>query len=93
MTIPRMLVLLVGLAAIGIAVVAIRVEEARVLRRIQELQFEEAEAQRQIRAQEMTLWTLRAPPSIRERSTQLRPVTEPAPVRKSGESKTATKRR
>ncbi len=71
MTIPRMLVLLVGLSAIGIAVVAIRVEEGRVLRRIQEYQREETEARQEIRAQEMKLWTLRSPPTIRERAAQL----------------------
>ncbi len=94
MTIPRMLMLLVGLSGIGIAVVAIRVEESRVLRRIQELQFDEAEARQEIRAQEMTLWSLRAPPSIRERSDQLRPATEPPPpVSRASESKAGSKKR
>ncbi len=84
MTIPRMVVLLIGLSTIGIAVVAVRVEESRVMRRIQELQFEEAEARREIRAQEMKLWTLRSPPMIRERSAQVRPAEEnpnPTPPR------------
>jgi len=79
MTIPRMLVLLLGLSAIGTAIVAIRVEEARVLRRIQKLQFDETEARQEIRAQEMTLWTLRSPPVLRERSAQLQAVVPPGP--------------
>lgn len=94
MTIPRMLVLLVGLSSIGIAVVAVRVEESRVLRRIQELQFEELEARREIRAQEMRLWTLRSPPMIRERSAQIYPAREspePTPPR-GGAAKSPPKR-
>lgn len=93
MTIPRMLMLLIGLSGIGIAVVAIRVEESRVLRRIQELQFDEAGARQEIRAQEMTLWSLRAPPSIRERSDQLRPAAESPPPSRAGGSKAAAKKR
>lgn len=73
MTIPRMLILLMGLSGIGVAVVAVRVEESRVLRRIQELRFEESEARQEIAAQEMKLWSLRAPPNIRERAEQLQP--------------------
>jgi hypothetical protein len=78
MTIPRMLVLLIGLSVIGVAVVAVRVEESRVLRRIQELQFEEIEARREIRTQEMKLWALRSPPMIRERSAQIHPAQQSA---------------
>jgi hypothetical protein len=85
MTIPRMLILLLGLSAIGSAVVAIRVEESRVLRRIQQLQNDEAKARQEIRAQEMKLWSLRAPPNIRERSEQLRPKAEPPAPRRAGE--------
>ena len=79
MTIPRMLVLLIGLSAIGIAVVAIRVEEGRVLRRIQEYQTRETEARQEIRGQEMKLWTLRSPPTIRERAAQVLPAADPPP--------------
>jgi hypothetical protein len=93
MTIPRMLILLLGLSAIGSAVVAIRVEESRVLRRIQELQNEEAEARREIRAQEMKLWSLRAPTNIRERSEQLRPAPEPPTPRQVREPRPAANRR
>ncbi len=82
MTIPRMLVLLLGLSSIGIAVVAVRVEESRVLRRIEELQFQEIEARREIRAQEMKLWALKSLPTIRERSAQIHAVTgSPDPPR------------
>jgi len=93
MTIPRMLVLLVCLAGIGVAVVAIRVEESRVLRRIQELQFEEAEARQEIGRQEMTMATLRAPTHIRERAEQLRPEPEPPAPRRPAEPRTNNRRR
>ncbi|MBI4579388.1 MAG: hypothetical protein HY718_06770 [Planctomycetes bacterium] len=96
MTIPRMVVLLVGLSALGIAVVAVRVEESWELRRIQELQAEEAEARQEIRAQEMILWTLRAPPAIRERSARVRPADGPIANPTSprgGEGKSAPKKR
>ena len=93
MTIPRMLLLLVGLSGVGVAVVAVRVEESRVLRRIQELQFEEAAARQEIRAQDMTLWSLRAPPSIRERSEQLRPAVEVPDPKAKGPAKSGSKKR
>lgn len=79
MTIPRMLVLLAGLSAIGIAMVGIRVEESRALRRIQACQSEINEARQEIRAQDMRLWSLRSPPVVRERAAQLQPVAEPPP--------------
>jgi hypothetical protein len=93
MTIPRMLVLLAGLSAIGIAVVAIRVEEGRVLRRIQEYQSEETEARQEIRAQEMKLWTLRSPPTIRERAAQVLPAADPPPPARGSEGKGTSKKR
>ncbi len=93
MTIPRMLVLLAGLAGIGVAVVAIRVEESRALRRIQQLHYDESQARQEIRAQEMRLWTLRSPPTIRERSAQVRPATEEPDPPRGGAAKTAPKKR
>lgn len=76
MTIPRMLGLLTGLAAIGIAMVAIRVEELRASRRIQMLQVDEDEARRTIQGQEMKLWQLRSPPVVGERSAELKATAE-----------------
>jgi hypothetical protein len=93
MTIPRMLMLLVGLSAIGIAVVAVRVEEGRVLRRIQEHQRDATEARQDIRAQEVRLWTLRAPPIIRERAAQFEPAAATPPPPRGGENKGNTKKR
>jgi hypothetical protein len=94
MTIPRMLVLLIGLSAIGIAVVGVRVEESRALRRIQAFQSEETEARQEIRAQEMRLWALRSPPAIRERAAQLQPATDAlSPSPRGVEGKASTKKR
>lgn len=93
MTIPRVLLLLIGLSGVGVAVVAIRVEESRTLRRIQELQFAETAARQEIRAQEMTLWTLRAPPNIRERAEQLRPAVESPPAKSGTPTRGNSKKR
>lgn len=93
MTIPRMLLLLAGLSGVGIAVVAIRVEESRTLRRIQELQFAETAARQEIRAQEAKLWTLRAPPNIRERAEQLRPAVESPPKKPGGSTQGGSRKR
>lgn len=93
MTIPRMLVLLIGLSAIGVAVVAVRVEESRVLRRIERLQTDKIEADRELRATEMRLWSLRSPPVIRERSAQVLPAGDGPDSPRSGEAKTAPKKR
>jgi hypothetical protein len=67
MTIARMVGLLVALTAIGIGVVAIRVDQARTTRRIQDLQFRQTDLQREIWRQEMELARLRSPQMIRER--------------------------
>ena len=92
MTVPRMVLLLVGLAAIGIAVVGIRVEEGRVLRRIQQYQAEETEARLELRAQDTRLWTLRAPPNIRERAAQFEPAAVAPPPRGNPNQGTTRKR-
>jgi len=73
MTIPRMLLLLVSLSTIGIAAVAIRVEEGRVLRRIQEYRSQEEQAQREIKEQNALLGGLRSPLTIRERVNEIVP--------------------
>ena len=71
MTIPRAVGLLVALSAVGIAMVALRAEQARHTRRIQELQFRQVELRRQIWDQEMELARLRAPGIVRERAVRL----------------------
>lgn len=70
MTIPRMVGVLVGLTMIGIAVVAIRVDEARHARRIQKLQIEQTELRQKIWSQDMELARLRSPHLIRQRAAQ-----------------------
>lgn len=72
MTIPRMLGLLVALAAVGTAVVVIRVDESRVSHRIQKLQFRETDLRREIWTQELRLAQLRSPGLVRERATRLK---------------------
>jgi len=71
MTIPRVVGLLIVLVVIGIAAVAMRVEQARHARRIQELQFRQTELRQQIWGQEMELARLRAPGMIRQRAGRL----------------------
>ena len=79
MTMPRMVGVLLGLAAIGVAVVALRLEQARHMREIQKLQFAQTELQQDIRRQEMDLARLRSPQMVRERAARFgmetRPVT------------------
>ncbi len=70
MTVPRMVGLLVGLTAIGVAVVALRLEHARHMRQIQVLQFQQSELRQKIWSQDMELARLRSPQMIRERAAR-----------------------
>lgn len=71
MTIPRMLVLTLILSLTGIAVIALRVEQSRHLRVVQELQFRGSELRQQIWHQEMELARLQSPQMIRDRAGRL----------------------
>jgi len=71
MTMPRMVGLLVCLAVVGIAVVAIRVDQTRASWRIQQMQFAETQLRREIWTQEMELARLRAPGMVRDRAARL----------------------
>jgi hypothetical protein len=84
MTIPRMVGLSIALALLGIAVVAVRLEQARHMRQIQMLQFRQADLRQKIWTQEMELARLRSPQMIRERAARFgveaglqRPAIEP----------------
>ncbi len=68
MTIPRMVGLLLALTVVGLGVVVIRVDEAAISQRIQELQFRQTELRRQLWTQEMELARLRSPDMIRDRA-------------------------
>ena len=69
MTVPRMVGLLIGLTVIGVAVVAMRVEQSRHRREIQQLQFRQTELCQRIWQQEnVDLPRLRSPQMIRERA-------------------------
>lgn len=68
MTIPRMVVLLSALAAVGVAVVALRLDQVTTSRQIQELQFRRAELQRQIWTQDLEIARLRSPGVVRDRA-------------------------
>ena len=70
MTIPRMVGLLVGLTAIGVAVVALRLEHARHMRQIQLLQIQQTDLRQKIWSQDMELARLRSPQMIRERAVR-----------------------
>ena len=87
MTIPRVVGVLVGLTLIGVAVVAMRTEQTRHLRSIQDLQFRQTELRQRIWSQEMELARLRSPQMIRERAERFGlPVSQkesqPAPPRR-----------
>jgi len=68
MTIPRMVVLLAALVVVGIAVVAMRLDQTATSRRIQELQFRRTELQRKIWTQELEIARLRSPGAVRDRA-------------------------
>ena len=82
MTIPRMVGLSIALALLGIAVVAVRLEQSRHMRQIQMLQFKQAELRQKIWTQEMELARLRSPQMIRERAARFG--VEPGPQRPTG---------
>ncbi len=71
MTISRVVGLLVALASVGIAVVAIRIDQASSRARIQQLQFRQTELHRRIWSQEAELARLMAPDLVRERAADL----------------------
>lgn len=68
MTVPRMVALLIALAGVGLAVVALRVEQSIITRRIQVLQFRQGELRQRIWSQEIELARLRSLKEIRERA-------------------------
>ena len=68
MTIPRMVGLLLGLATIGVAVVALRLEQGQHLRAIQKIQVDQSETRQRIWTQHMKLARLRSPQVVRERA-------------------------
>jgi len=70
MTVPRMVALLAVLALVGLAVVAMRVEQSIITRRIQLLQFHQSELNRKIWTQEIELARLRSLKEIRERAPE-----------------------
>lgn len=71
MTTARMVGVLLGLAVIGIAIVAIRVDQSRASQRIQKLQFQHTDLSREIWTQEMEMAQLRSPQAIREQARRL----------------------
>jgi hypothetical protein len=70
MTMPRMVGLLLGLATVGVAVVALRLEQAHHMREIQKLQFEQASLRQVIWSQNKELARLRSPQMVRERAVR-----------------------
>ncbi len=70
MTMPRMVGLLLGLAMVGVAVVALRLEQAQHMREIQQLQVQQTEARQKILSQNIELARLRSPQMVRERAAR-----------------------
>lgn len=71
MTVARGLVVLAMLAAVGVAVVAVRAETAKAANRVQGLHETEVELQHRLWTQEMELARLRGPDEIRRRAQAL----------------------
>ncbi len=84
-----MLGLLIAFAAIGTALVAIRLDEARVSRGIQQLHYQKVELERETWAQQMELARLRAPGLVRERAERMKPqsVPEKPPTRSTARAR------
>jgi len=68
MTVARGLVVLAMLAAVGVAVVAVRAETAKAANRVQRLHEVEVELKHRMWSQEMELARLRGPEQIRQRA-------------------------
>jgi hypothetical protein len=66
-----MVVVLLVMTLIGIAVVSLRVSQARYARQIQQLHFRKLELRQRLWEQEMELARLRSPQMIRERAARL----------------------
>ncbi len=71
MTIGRQVAVLLAMTAIGVAAVALRVEQVQHTRRIEALRAQEASLRQRIWEQEMELARLRSPQMIRERAARL----------------------
>ncbi len=71
MTIARALLVLAMMVAIGIAIVLLRGESAKVANRVQTLHNRQLEMEQELWAKEMTLAKLRGPDEIRRRAQEL----------------------
>jgi hypothetical protein len=76
--------LLIGLTAIGVAVVALRLEHARHMRQIQVLQIQQTELRQKIWSEDMELARLRSPQMIRERAVRFGVTPAPEEVKPAG---------
>lgn len=78
MTIPRFLVLLAVVGALGLAVVALRADQTRRSHHIQKLQYQQLELRRRIQANQVRIARQRSPQMIRDRAQRFDlPVTPP----------------
>lgn len=71
MTVPRALLVLFLMVAIGVTVVAVRGESAKAANRVQRLHQRQVELQQRLWAQEIELARLRGPEEIRRRASEL----------------------
>lgn len=71
MTVPRALLVIIMMVAVGLAIVLVRGESAKTASRVQKLHHRETTLQHQRWAREMDLARLRGPDEIRRRTSEL----------------------
>jgi len=71
MTVPRALLVLFMMVLVGLAIVAIQGESARVANRIQKLHYKQVVLDQTLWTQQMELARLRGPEEIRKRAAEL----------------------
>jgi hypothetical protein len=76
---PLRILITLGLATLGVAVVALRLEQGRHLREIQKIQVAKTETRQRIWTQHMKLARLRSPQVVRERAARFNAEASPEP--------------
>lgn len=71
MTVPRALLVILMMVAIGVTIVGIRGESAKAANRVQKLHHRKVDLEQKLWAKEMELARLRGPDEIRRRASEL----------------------
>lgn len=71
MTVPRALLVVFAMVAIGLGIVAVRGETAKAANRVQKLHHQKVVLEQELWAREMELAKLRGPEEIRRRASEL----------------------